>query len=109
MRSAVESTYTPGRPDAPPRWLFERRVDCGVGFAIERSGDEQLRWHRFAGEMGEDGPHGLGADLVRELDGVGVNLACFDGLLALRLAVEADELDLIGLAGFFQRGASAQG
>src|SRR6266487_3269807 len=42
-------------------------------------------------------------------DWVGVEFAVFDGLLAFGLAIETDDLDLVGLSGVLQGGARAEG
>ena len=52
---------------------------------------------------------GRPADLVGELDRVGVDLAVLDRLLAFGLAVEADDLHLVGLAGLLEGGARTEG
>src|SRR5262249_894671 len=60
--------------------------------------DQSRRGHGTAVEIAQDRLHRQGADPVRELHRVGVDLAVADGLLAFGLAVEADDLDLPRLA-----------
>ena len=62
----------------------------------------------FAFEIVHDRLGRLDADLIGMLDRVGVNLAFLDRLFAFRLAVEGDDLHLIGLAGFFEGGERAE-
>src|SRR5713101_4949163 len=123
-KSTPRSACTPGKDFSMPRIsssgtaevvsaaamggpLFERRIGLGVGFAVERGGDQHGGRNRLAGEMFDDGANGFDADLVRELDRIGVDFPLFDRLAAFRLAVEADDLDS-GLARFFQGGAGAE-
>src|SRR5437899_709270 len=122
-KSTPRSACTPGNDFAMPRIsssrsaefvsaaamggpLFERRIGLGVGLAVERGGDQHGGRNRLAGEMFDDGADGFDADLVRELDRVGVDFPLFDRLPAFVLAVEADDLDF-GLARFFQIGRAS--
>ena len=60
-------------------------------------------------KIADDRLGGLDADLVGMLDRVGVDLAVLDRLLALGLAVEGDDLHLVGLAGLFEGRQRAEG
>src|SRR5262249_7583196 len=59
-------------------------------------------------EVLDDCSDRLDADLIGKLDRICVDLALFDRLLALRLAVERDDLNMFGFAGLFQRCSSAK-
>src|SRR6266571_78238 len=123
-KSTPRSACTPGKDFSMPRisssgtaevvsaaamgrTLLERRIGLGVGPAVERGGNQHGGRNRLAGEMFDDGADSFNADLVRELDRVGVDFPLFDGLPAFRLAVEANDMDS-GLGRFFQGGASAE-
>src|SRR6202007_2530080 len=90
------------RQARPAASLLERRVFLAVGLAVEPRGDEDLGRHLLALEVPGDHPGRLAADAVGVLDRVGVGLAVLDGLLALGLAVEPDDLDPVRPAGLLQ-------
>ena len=48
-------------------------------------------------------------NLSGKLDRVSINLPVLDRLSAFGLAIEGDDLDLVGLAGLFERGPGPQG
>ena len=70
---------------------------------IELRGDERLRRQFVPPRVADDRIHDLDAHLLGELDRVGVDLAVLDRLLPFRLAVEADHLHLLRLAGLLDR------
>src|SRR5205085_2613700 len=82
-------------------WNASRLLQLGillsVRLAIQARRDEQLRRQLFALGVFHNRPDDLYAHLVGELDGIGVDFAVADGDLAFALAVEADDLDLLGL------------
>ena len=53
--------------------------------------------------MAQEGAYDLHAHLLGKLNRIGVDLAVLDRLFAFRLAVKADDRDLVGLARFFER------
>src|SRR4051812_29172481 len=86
-------------------WLsdsFQLRVLRRVRLAVEAGGDEQFRRQFLALGVLDDGLDDFDAHLVGELDRIGIELTFLDRLLSFRLAVEADDLDLPGLACFLQ-------
>src|SRR5437879_3047528 len=124
-KSTPRSACTPGKDFAIPRIsssgtaevvsaaamggpLLEGRIGLSVGLTVERGGNQHGSRNGLAGEMFDDGADSFDADLVRELDRVGVDFPLFDRLPAFGLAVEADDLDA-GLARFFEGGAGAEG
>src|SRR6516164_7620079 len=89
--------------------LPEQRILFPIPFAIKAGRNEDLGGHLLALEIRADGQRCLPANLVRILNWVGVDLAVLDRLLALELAIEADELDALRLACLFERRSGAQG
>src|SRR4051812_13420104 len=75
--------------------LLQIGILLGVRLAIQRRRNEHLRRQRLAFGMADDGVDDLHAHLVRKLNRVGVDFAVLDRLLALGLAVEADNDDLL--------------
>ena len=70
-------------------------------FVIKFRGDEDFRLHAVAVKVFENLLDGDDTHAVGELNGVAQDLAVANGLLADELAIERDDLDLVGLAGGF--------
>src|SRR4051794_24035043 len=81
---------------------LERRVLQSIGLAIQSRRNQDFRFDFLPVEILCNDLSGLAADLVGILNRVRVDLAVLDRLLALRLAIEANDLDAIGLACFFE-------
>src|SRR5579884_52132 len=77
-------------------------------FSVQLRRNQNLRWHFLALEVARDDAGRFAANAIRILHRIGVDLALFDCLLALWLAIEADNFYLIVLVGLLQCGTSAQ-
>ena len=89
--------------------FLQLQILLPIRLPIQLRRDELLRLDLLAVKVLEDGLHGQLADLVGMLDRVGVNLAVSNRSFAVVLPVEADNLDLVGFAGFLEGSASAEG
>src|SRR5262249_43616895 len=114
VRSTPRSASTPGNDLLIPSMCssgvesLEGCIVAAVCLSVECGRDQDLRRQGLALETLHDSPRRFPADALGILDRIGVDLAVLDGLLALGLAVEADDLDAVGLAGLLQGGAGAQ-
>src|SRR5439155_3973874 len=79
-----------------------------VGFAIQGGWDQDFFVNPLAVKVIDDRLGGGAADSLGKLHGVSVDLAFLNGLLAFRLAIEANQFHLICFAGLFQSSTSAQ-
>ena len=88
---------------------LQRRILLAVGLTIQAPSGSRLRRapsrHR---NRRESFSTVFVADLVGKLNRIGVDLAFLNGLLAVGLAVEADDLDPVGFAGFLDGGDRPQ-
>src|SRR5689334_12841268 len=82
---------------SPASTSLQFSILLGIALAVQGRWDQLLGGDLLAREVADDGRDGERSDLIGELDGVGVDQALLDRALAFGLAVEADELDLVGL------------
>ena len=88
--------------------LLKRGILEPVRLSVQLGREQDLGIDLFPLGVLDDHLHGELPHPVGKLDGIGVDLAFLDRLLAEVLTVEGDDLDLVRLVGLLQRGVCTQ-